>query len=86
MGYNVARNLLGTVPNAPLASPLGKELYPPILSMLAMHGDQVKREIGLFHHHDYLYFLLFFFFGGYSEPHEDTQTQVSPGGESCILL
>ena len=42
--YNVARNPLGTVPNAPLASAPGKELHPPILSMLAIHGGQVKRE------------------------------------------
>ena len=42
--YNVAHNPLGTVPNAPLASAPGKELHPPILSMLAIHGGQVKRE------------------------------------------
>ena len=29
MRYNVARNPLGTVPNAPLASATGKEIYPP---------------------------------------------------------
>ena len=47
--YNVAHNPLGTVPNAPLASAPGKELHPPILSMLAMHGCQVKkdRDIGI---------------------------------------
>ena len=43
-GYKVTRNPLGTVPNKPLASAPGKELHPQILSMLAMHGGQVKRE------------------------------------------
>ena len=42
--YNVARNPLGTVPNAPLASAPSKELHPPILRMLVMHGGQVNRE------------------------------------------
>ena len=42
--YKVARNPLGTVPNAPLASAPGKEFHPPTLSMLEMHGGQVKRE------------------------------------------
>ena len=42
MGYNVARNPIGTVPNAPLASAPGKELHLPILSTLAIHGGQVK--------------------------------------------
>ena len=32
------------VHNAPLASALGKELHPPILSMLSIHGGLVKRE------------------------------------------
>ena len=41
---NVARNSLGTVPNAPLASDPGKEYHPPILGMLGAHGCQVKRE------------------------------------------
>ena len=44
MGYNISHNPIGTVPNAPLASAPGKELHPPILSMLAIHGGQVKRE------------------------------------------
>ena len=42
--YKVARNPLGTVPNAPLASGTGKELYPPTLSMIWIHGGQVKRD------------------------------------------
>ena len=42
MGYNVARNPRGTVPNAPLASAPGKELHPPILRTLLVHGCQVK--------------------------------------------
>ena len=29
MVYNVARNPIGTVPNAPLASDPGKETHPP---------------------------------------------------------
>ena len=41
MWYNVARNPLGTVPNAPLASDPGKEIYPPILKILVMHRGQV---------------------------------------------
>ena len=44
MGYNVARNSIRTVPNAPLASDTGKELHPPTLSTLEIHGGQVKRE------------------------------------------
>ena len=32
------------MPNAPLASAPGKELHPPILSMLAMQVEQVNRE------------------------------------------
>ena len=44
MRYNVARNPLGMVPNALLAFAPGKELYPQILSMLAMHIVQVKIE------------------------------------------
>ena len=31
MGYSVAHNKIGTVPNVPLASALGKELHPPPL-------------------------------------------------------
>ena len=42
--YDVARNPLGTVPNAPLASAPGKELHPPKLRMLAMYGGHIKRE------------------------------------------
>ena len=44
MVYNVARNPIGTVPDALPASDLGKELHPPILSTLAIHGFQVKRD------------------------------------------
>ena len=46
--YNGARNPLGTVPNAPLASVPGKELHPPILSKLEIHGGQVKRKIYIY--------------------------------------
>ena len=42
--YNVTDNPLGMVPNAPLASDNGKEPHPPILSVLAIHGGQVKIE------------------------------------------
>ena len=42
MGYNVVRNPIGTVPNVPLDSTLGKELHPLILIMLAIHGGQVN--------------------------------------------
>ena len=44
MGYNVARNPIGTVPNAPLSYVPGKDIHPPILIMVAMHGVHVKRE------------------------------------------
>ena len=44
MIYNLARNPIGTVPNALLASASGKELHPPILITPAIHGGQVKRE------------------------------------------
>ena len=44
MGYNVARNPMGTFPNAPIASDLGKKLHPPILSTLSIQGVQVQRE------------------------------------------
>ena len=44
MGYNVARNPIGAVPNAPQAYSTGKELHPSILSTLAIHGGQVKRD------------------------------------------
>ena len=42
MGYNLVRNPIGTVSNAPLASAPGKELHPPILSTLEINGGQVK--------------------------------------------
>ena len=42
--YNISHNQLGTVPNVQLASDMGKELQPLILSMIVMHGGQVKRE------------------------------------------
>ena len=42
--YKVSRNPLGLVPNAPLASALGKEFCPLTFSMLEVHGGQVKRE------------------------------------------
>ena len=45
MGDNAARNPIGMVHNAPLASALGKELQPLILSTLVIQGGQVKREI-----------------------------------------
>ena len=44
MRYNVARNPIGTVSNAPPSSAMGKELHPPILSLLAIYGGHVKRE------------------------------------------
>ena len=43
MVYDVAHNPKGTVPNAPLASDPGKELHPPILITLAIHGGHFKR-------------------------------------------
>ena len=43
--YRVARRPPGTVPNAPLSSAPGKELHPLTLSMLEMHGCQVKKDI-----------------------------------------
>ena len=42
MGYNVAHKPIWTMPNAPIASATVKELYPYILSILAIHGVQVK--------------------------------------------
>ena len=42
--YNVAYNLLGLAPNTPVDFDPGKELHPPILSMLEIHGGKVKRE------------------------------------------
>ena len=44
MEYNTSCNPIGTVPNAPLASAPGKELHPPIFSMIGMHRGQVNRE------------------------------------------
>ena len=44
MGYNVACNPIKTGPNAHLASAPGKEIHPPILITLAIHGGQVKIE------------------------------------------
>ena len=41
---NEVHNTLGTVPNASLASALGKEYHPPILGTLWDHGGQVKIE------------------------------------------
>ena len=48
MGYNVSRNPIGTVTNAPIASTPGKELHPPILSTLAIQGGQVKIYIYIY--------------------------------------
>ena len=45
MGYTVARNPIGTVPNALLTSASVKEIHPLILSTLAIHWGQFKREI-----------------------------------------
>ena len=43
---NVTCNIIGTVPNAHLASDLGNKYHPPlILSKLGIHGGQVNREI-----------------------------------------
>ena len=50
MGYNLARNPIGTVHNASLASALGEELHPPILRTLAIHGGQVKIYIYILTH------------------------------------
>ena len=44
MGYNVVCNPKGTVPNEPLDSAPGKEIYPPILITLEIHVGQVKIE------------------------------------------
>ena len=41
--YKLAKNPLGTVPNAPLASALGKGFHPPTLIILEMHRGRVKR-------------------------------------------
>ena len=45
MGYNVARNPMGMVPNALLASALGKEIHPPILITIKIHRGHVNRDI-----------------------------------------
>ena len=45
VGYNVERNIIGSVPNVPLASSTGKEIHPLILIMVAIHGGHVKRYI-----------------------------------------
>ena len=44
MVYNVTCNTIGAVPNAPLASSTGKELYPPILIWIVIHRIKVIRE------------------------------------------
>ena len=44
MGHNVERNPIGKVTNVPVAFATGKELHPPILSALVIHGGQVKIE------------------------------------------
>ena len=44
MGYNVAHNPIGMVPNALLASALAKEPHHPILSMEEINVGQVKIE------------------------------------------
>ena len=43
--HNLARNPIGTVTNAPLDSAPGKQFHPPILSLIAMNGGQVNRDI-----------------------------------------
>ena len=48
MGYNVARNPIGTLTNAPIASTPSKELHPPILSTLEIQGGQVKIYIYIY--------------------------------------
>ena len=42
--YNVACKPLGTVPNAPIAYNMGKEIQAPIMIILAMRGGQIQRE------------------------------------------
>ena len=42
--YKVVCNQLGKMPNNHLASDPGKELHPPTLIIMEMHGSQVKRE------------------------------------------
>ena len=49
MGYNVARNPIGTVPNAPLASAPGKELRPPYTSACPAFIPRISRAV--FSHH-----------------------------------
>ena len=48
--YKLARNPLGTVPDAPLDSNQGKEFHPPILRNLEIQGGQVKRERDTVYH------------------------------------
>ena len=55
MGYNIALKTIGTVPNFPLASATGKEPHPPILSMIAIHGGQVKRDFPTFKPHNHIF-------------------------------
>ena len=60
MGYNLVRNPIGTVLNSTLASAPGKEIHPPILSMLVIHGGQVsiyiyRENIEVFAEYIYLY-------------------------------
>ena len=43
--HNLARNPIVTAPNAPLDSAPGKQFHPPILSLIAMNGGQVNRDI-----------------------------------------
>ena len=43
MKYNVGHNPIETVPNAPLASAMGKELNPQLLRTLAIHKIKFKR-------------------------------------------
>ena len=44
IGYNGARNPIWKVHTVLLASDLGKEIHPQILSKLAIHRGQVKRK------------------------------------------
>ena len=45
MGYSISHNPIWTGPNALLASDLGKELHPPILSMLHIYMEARLRAI-----------------------------------------
>ena len=44
MGYNVAYNPIGALPNGPIASAPVKELHLLVLSIIVIHGGQVNRE------------------------------------------